>query len=53
VTGLGLNNIGTDFVVQGLGKGRFAVTYNRPVTNTTSRFYLTTLSYGALAKAKP
>ena len=51
-TSLGLNNIGTDFVVQGLGEGKFAVAYNRPVTDTTSREYLTTLNYGALAEAK-
>ncbi len=50
-TGLGLNNIGADFVVQGLGGGKFAVAYNSSVTDTTSREYLTTLSYGALAKA--
>ena len=35
-TSLGLNNAGTDFVVQGLGGGKFAVAYNRPVTETTS-----------------
>lgn len=48
-TGLGPNSIGTDFVVQGLGGGNFTVAYNKPVTQTTWREYLTTLSYSTLA----
>ena len=47
-TGLGLNSTGNDFVVQGLGAGKFAVAYNKAVTPTTGREYLTTLDYSAL-----
>jgi hypothetical protein len=48
-TGLALNNTGNDFVVQGLGPGKFAVAYNKAVTPTTAREYLTTLNYGTLS----
>ena len=51
LTGLGLNSTGNDFVVQGLGAGKFAVAYNKAVTPTTGREYLTTLDYSALAPA--
>ncbi len=49
-TGLALNNTGTDFVVQGLGHGNFAVAYNKAITQTTAREYLTTLNYSTLPR---
>ena len=49
-TGFGHNGIGAGFVVQGLGGGKFAVAYNKPVAQSTTRQYLTTLSYSTLTK---
>jgi hypothetical protein len=51
-TGLGLDNTGDNFVVQGLGGGRFAVAYNRFLSPTTSIEYLTSLDYSALVAAQ-
>ena len=47
-TGLALNSTGNDFVVQGLGAGKFAVAYDKAVPPTTAREYLTTFNYSAL-----
>jgi hypothetical protein len=47
-TGLTLNSTGNDFVVQGLGAGKFAVAYDKAVPPTTAREYLTTFNYSAL-----
>jgi hypothetical protein len=48
-TGLAVNGIGNDFVVQGLGAQKFAIAYNKPLNPTTNWHYLTTFNYGPLS----
>jgi len=48
-TGLAVNGIGTDFVVQGLGAHKFAIAYNKRLNPTTNWQYLTTFNYSALS----